>query len=141
MSALNTVRLILVTVIGIGVLVVSAIALVDAITRPERAFASEGKRTKKFWLLVLGAGALVALLGALSMVSIMLNLIALVPAAVYWYDVRPEVKPYGTTRGVAKSQRSDGATNSLNHSVNKVRARKLSKSAKVPDYFDPDDWK
>ncbi|WP_245993033.1 DUF2516 family protein [Xylanimonas allomyrinae] len=28
--------------------------------------------------------------------STFLNLIALAPALIYWYDVRPAIKPYGT---------------------------------------------
>ncbi|MFP3713282.1 DUF2516 family protein [Puerhibacterium sp. TATVAM-FAB25] len=87
-----------VLIISLAVLVVAVIALLDAVRRPERAFASEGKLTKKKWLLILGAGALFALLGALGLIGIVLNIVAIAPAVIYWVDVRPAIKPYGTGR-------------------------------------------
>jgi|GEM_PF-435940 len=125
---LSTLRFILVLVIGLGVLAAAVVAFVDAVRRPERAFTEAGKRTKKFWLLVLGAGLLFAVLGALNMIGIVLNLAALVPAAVYWYDVRPELPNTGgsTREKLAVRQR-------------KVAA-KLPRKVEVPDYYDPSDW-
>ncbi len=87
-----------VLIISLAVLVVAVIALLDAVRRPERAFASEGKLTKNNWLLILGAGALFALLGALGLIGIVLNIVAIAPAVIYWVDVRPAIKPYGNGR-------------------------------------------
>ncbi|WP_425955947.1 DUF2516 family protein [Xylanimonas sp. McL0601] len=82
--------------ISLVVLVVAVVATVDGARRPERAYSVEGKATKRIWMLILGAGLLFAVLGALGMIQIVLNIIAIGPAAVYWYDVRPAIKPYGT---------------------------------------------
>jgi hypothetical protein len=81
--------------IALVVLVVAVIAFIDLLRRPERAFTAEGKATKTIWTLVLGAGLLFAVLGSLRMIDIVLNIIAIGPAAVYWYGVRPAIKPYG----------------------------------------------
>jgi len=84
--------------IALVVIVVAVIALLDAARRPERAFSSEGKLTKNRWLLILGAGALFALLGLLQLIGVVLNIVAIAPAVIYWVDVRPAIKPYGTGR-------------------------------------------
>ncbi|GAB2471474.1 DUF2516 family protein [Xylanimonas ulmi] len=81
--------------ISLVVLVAAVVAIADGARRPERAYTAEGKATKTKWMLILGAGLLFAVLGALGMIQIVLNIIAIGPAAVYWYDVRPAIKPYG----------------------------------------------
>ncbi|ACZ32030.1 hypothetical protein Xcel_3024 [Xylanimonas cellulosilytica DSM 15894] len=101
---LNLIRELVALAVSLTVLVVAIIAIADAARRPERAFAAEGKATKTIWTLVLGGGLLFAVLGALGMIGIVLNIIAIGPAAVYWYGVRPTIKPYGT----GGSQRPQG---------------------------------
>ncbi|ACV08111.1 DUF2516 family protein [Jonesia denitrificans] len=85
-------------------------AFVDALRRPPRAFTSEGKRTKKFWSILLGASALIGFLGLQPPLGAgYLNLSALfiaVPAFIYLADVRPALKPYGTTGGNQNNPRS-----------------------------------
>jgi len=126
-QGLAILRFVLSIAISLGVLVVAALGFFDALRRPEQAFSQEGKRSKKFWLLLLGAGLLVAVLGALQMgVGIILNLAALIPAAAYWYDVRPEIKSHGTTRGARPPKPAKPA--------------KLPRKVEVPDYYDPADW-
>jgi uncharacterized membrane protein len=93
MGIFGWIRFAITLAVGVGVLVASILAFTDAARVPERAFVTADKRTKKFWLLVLGAGLLFSILGALQMVGIMLNIIAIIPAAAYWYGVRAEVKP------------------------------------------------
>ena len=92
---MDTLRWLVANAVALAVLVVSVIAILDALRRPERAYTAEGKQTKTIWMLVLGAGLLFAVLGALQMIGIVLNIIAVGPAAVYWYGVRPAIKPYG----------------------------------------------
>ncbi|WP_029069077.1 DUF2516 family protein [Jonesia quinghaiensis] len=75
-------------------------ALVDASRRPARAFTAEGKRTKKFWLILLGASTLVGFLGlepplGAGYLGLMALFIA-IPAFIYFADVRPALKPYGS---------------------------------------------
>jgi uncharacterized membrane protein YkvI len=72
-------------VIFLAILAVKIYALVDALTRPERAFALAGKQTKTFWSVVLVLAVLSSFLGFLSLVG-------LVAALVYLVDVRPAVK-------------------------------------------------
>jgi hypothetical protein len=60
-------------------------ALIDAATRPARAFPATGKQTKPFWLGVLALAVLSTFLGFLSIVG-------LVAALVYIVDVRPAVR-------------------------------------------------
>lgn len=93
MGLFTGIRMVITIAIMVGVLAASVIAFADAARVPSFAYTSNGKRTKKFWLLVLGAGLLFALMGAVQMIGIMLNIIAIVPAAAYWYGVRPEIKP------------------------------------------------
>jgi len=104
MAVLVWFRFIVTILIGGGVLLASIIAMVDAARVPESAFVDADNRTKKFWLLLLGGGLVVAILGALQMVGIMLNLIAIAPAAAYWYGVRHLVKPGRFTSGARSSR-------------------------------------
>lgn len=67
-------------------------ALIDAARRPAGAFVAAGKRTRQFWLIVLGVAtgvSFIALppLGALRFLA----LLAAVAAVVYLVDVRPAI--------------------------------------------------
>jgi hypothetical protein len=81
--------------IGLALLVVKLFALVDAATRPARAFVSEGKLTKVAWLLILSLTLAVHLL---SPPIGLLSLIGTVAALVYLADVRPALKGYRGAR-------------------------------------------
>lgn len=71
-------------VIRLASLLVTLFALVDAASRPEAAFVSTGKRTKQFWLALLGAGTLLTLIG-------FFPIFGLVAAIVYIVDVRAAI--------------------------------------------------
>ena len=86
------------------VFVFCVVALVDVARRAPKAFLDAGKRTKSFWLAVLGGATLVAFvaipgpigLGLLSFLALM----SAVAAGVYFADVRPAVARYtGGGRG------------------------------------------
>ena len=74
------------------------VALVDAVRRTPRAFVDAGKRTKRFWVLVLLAALAVAFvaipwpvgIGQLSFLAVA----SAVAAGVYLADVRPAVDRY-----------------------------------------------
>ncbi len=78
-------------------------ALLDLLRRPAQAFVSAGKRTKNFWLAIIGVATAVAFvaipwplgIGALSFLA----LGSAVAAIVYHVDVKPAVAPYSGGRG------------------------------------------
>lgn len=83
-------------------------ALIDAVRQPAGAYASAGKLTKQWWLIILGvATALgfahaVAPLGGFSPITLLLGILpvaAFIAAAVYLADVRPAVREYRGGRG------------------------------------------
>ena len=90
-------------VLYVLIFVACVVALVDAIRRPPTAFVSAGKRTRSFWLAVLGVATAVAFvaipwplgIGALSFLA----LGSAVAAIVYHVDVKPAVAPYSGGRG------------------------------------------
>jgi hypothetical protein len=71
-------------VIFFAIVLVKLFALVDAASRPEVAFLSVDKQTKKFWLIVLALALVSSFLGFLSVIG-------LVAALVYLLDVRPAI--------------------------------------------------
>jgi hypothetical protein len=83
----------------LGAFVLELIALIDCARRPQYAFAREGKRTKKFWLILLAVFALVGFLGlepplGAGYLGLTALLIA-IPSFIYFADVRPAIRPYG----------------------------------------------
>jgi hypothetical protein len=94
---------------------VEAWALGDALFRPSDTFTAAGKRTKGFWLLLLGVASLFGLFGvlygAIFLTDIlgMLFIAAFVAAGVYMADVRPKVKElHQRKRGRGSSSSFDG---------------------------------
>jgi hypothetical protein len=76
---------------GIAALGLSLFGLIDALRHRPDAFTAAGKRTKNFWLLVLGVAV------ALSVVSVYAPftitwILAMVGAGVYAADVRPALR-------------------------------------------------
>jgi hypothetical protein len=83
--------------------VVEAWALFDALRQPATAYASAGKLTKQWWLIILGLATALgfahaaAPLGGFSPITLLLGILpvaAFVAAAVYLADVRPAVREY-----------------------------------------------
>jgi len=69
-------------VIFVAIVLVKLFALIDAASRPAGAYTYAGKRTKQFWLIVLGLAVVSTFVG-------FFTLIGLVAALVYLLDVRP----------------------------------------------------
>ena len=85
-SSISSVQGVVVLVLGLAALGAEVFALLDALRHRPDAFVAAGKRTKNFWLLVLGVATAV---GFVSNVLSMFGVIAFVAAAVYLADVRP----------------------------------------------------
>ncbi|RBM17871.1 DUF2516 family protein [Streptomyces sp. PT12] len=94
----------LVSYLFLGLLVMSAFALVHAALQREDAFRAADKQTKSFWLIILGvAVAVQALLG-----GILFLLVGTIATIVYLVDVRPALRLVsGGGRGGGRSS-SDG---------------------------------
>jgi EamA domain-containing membrane protein RarD len=81
------------------VLALCVVGLVDAARRPAAAFVSAGKRTKNFWLAVLGVATAIAFVGIGGARFLIFIVLAAVASIVYLVDVKPAVTPYSGGRG------------------------------------------
>ncbi len=81
-------EVLLLSVLGLGALVLKVWALADAIYRPGQAYAAAGKWSKPAWIAILAVALLLTggdFLGLLGLASV-------VAAIVYLVDVRPAVR-------------------------------------------------
>jgi len=77
--------------LGAVALACEVFAFVDALRHPENAYVAAGKRTRTFWLVVLGVALAIGFVTLFNPLSIF-GLIAFVGAAVYLADVRPALR-------------------------------------------------
>ncbi|MEC4015692.1 DUF2516 family protein [Streptomyces sp. H27-D2] len=91
---------------SMALLVFSVFAFVDAAIRREDAYRAADKKTKPFWLIVLG------LVVAVNLYPIMffLQIIGIVATIVYMVDVRPAVKQISGGGGRGGGRRSGGSS-------------------------------
>ena len=68
-----------------------AFAFVDALRHPDNAYVAAGKRTRTFWLVVLGVALAIGFITVFNVLNLF-GLIAFVGAAVYLADVRPALR-------------------------------------------------
>lgn len=94
-DAINQLQGLVLLLLWIALLAVEVWALVDAARRPAAAFLAAEKRTKNFWLVLLGVGAVV---GFVASGNLFFMFAAVVPAAIYLGDVRREVALYSRRR-------------------------------------------
>jgi len=88
-------------VLGVVALGCEAFAFVDALRHPENAYVAAGKRTRTFWLVLLGVALAIGFVTLFNPLSLF-GLVAFVGAAVYLADVRPALRQ---VRGIGR--RSD----------------------------------
>lgn len=93
MNALASAQGLVITVLGLVALGAAVFAFVDAMRHDASAYASEGKQSKKFWLILLGVAALILFATGAQFLNIF-GLIAIVAVGVYFADVRPAIRPY-----------------------------------------------
>lgn len=92
--------------LSMALLVFSIVAFVDAAVRREDAYRAADKKTKVFWLVVLGISAVV--MGVFPLLSL-LPIAGLVATIVYMVDVRPALKQVGGGSGRwGRGSSSDG---------------------------------
>jgi predicted CDP-diglyceride synthetase/phosphatidate cytidylyltransferase len=78
-------------VLGVIALGAESFAFIDALRAPERAYVAAGKRTKTFWLVLLGIALAVGVVTVFNVLNLF-GLLAFVGAAVYLADVRPALR-------------------------------------------------
>lgn len=77
------------TVVGLGLLILKVYALIDCVQRPAAAFLAHGKLSKPAWLAILGFALLLHLVGGGGIG--LLGIIGTIAAIVYLVDVKPTV--------------------------------------------------
>ncbi|MFD0276625.1 DUF2516 family protein [Kitasatospora sp. NPDC127111] len=93
--------------VGVAILGFKLFALIDAAVRREDAYRAADKKTKGFWLAILGAAFGLDLLFGVDLLYSFLTIAGLVAAIVYMVDVRPAIKEL-TSRGGGGDRRNMG---------------------------------
>lgn len=78
-------------VLGVVALGCEVFAFVDALRHPENAYVAAGKRTRTFWLVLLGVALAIGFVTLFNPLSLF-GLLAFVGAAVYLADVRQALR-------------------------------------------------
>ena len=86
--------------LGVGALILTGFAFVDALRRSGALFPHVGKLSKGAWLGILGVafGISIVSFGGFSTLGL-LNVVGVVAAGVYLADLRPKLKSIGGGRG------------------------------------------
>ncbi|ATL28771.1 DUF2516 family protein [Streptomyces formicae] len=91
--------------LSLALIFFSGFALIDAAVRREDAYRAADKKTKPFWLIILGIAFIVNLLFP---VMSFLPIIGLVATIVYMVDVRPAIRQISGGGGRRGGSSSDG---------------------------------
>ncbi|MEU7584100.1 DUF2516 family protein [Streptomyces sp. NPDC041068] len=91
--------------LSLALIVFSGFALIDAAVRREDAYRAADKKTKPFWLIILGLAFIVNLLFP---ILSFLPIIGLVATIVYMVDVRPAIRQITGGGGRRGGSSSDG---------------------------------
>ncbi|MET8697398.1 DUF2516 family protein [Kitasatospora sp. NPDC058032] len=94
--------------LAVAILGYKLFALIDAATRPEDAYRAADKKTKGFWLALLGIAFGLDLLFGANFMTSFLTLGGLVAAIVYVVDVRPAIRALTQRGGGRGDQRNMG---------------------------------
>lgn len=105
-----TIQVVVLLALYLIVFVMCVVALVDAARRPAPAFTAAGKRTKGFWLAVLGVATAIAFVAlpypiGIGAMSFFVAGIAAAAAGVYLADVRPAVEGHSGRGGRGRGGR------------------------------------
>ncbi|MFC5636191.1 DUF2516 family protein [Streptomyces bullii] len=91
--------------LSMALIVFSGFALIDAAVRREDAYRAADKKTKPFWLLILGLAFVVNLLFP---ILSFLPIIGLIATIVYMVDVRPAIRSLPGGGRTGRGSSSDG---------------------------------
>jgi uncharacterized membrane protein len=104
MDLLGPVQDLVTLLLGVGALVLTGFAFIDAVQRPAAAFSYADKRTKTFWMIVVGIAFALAFVTLGRNTLSIFGIISVVAGAVYLVDVRPKVRQYRGGRGSGGSR-------------------------------------
>ncbi|MFF7634165.1 DUF2516 family protein [Kitasatospora sp. NPDC008050] len=85
--------------LSVGITLFQVFVFVDAAIRREDAYRAADKKTKGFWLVLLGVALGIDLIFGANFIGSFLTLAGLVAAIVYMVDVRPAIKAITGGRG------------------------------------------
>lgn len=91
-NVLGSAQSFIILALGVAGFALEAWALVDAVRHRPDAFVAAGKRTKKFWTIVLGVALLFGFVSVGSGLIFSIGLIGVVAAGIYLADVRPALQ-------------------------------------------------
>lgn len=78
-------------ILGVGSIVLTAFAAIDAVRQQTSLFPAVGRQTKVFWVAILAVAFLVSIVSLGNALSLF-NVIGVIAAAIYLADVRPKIK-------------------------------------------------
>ena len=103
---IGSAQLVVFFVLSLAAFGLQAWALVDVATRPAAAFSRAGKRSKSFWLVVVGVAAALGFIAVPRPIGLglfglfgLVGIASVIAAIVYLVDVRPALQPYSGRRG------------------------------------------
>lgn len=94
MNLVGSVQAFVLLLLGIGSMILTAWAFVDALRRPGSLFPHAGRLSKGAWLGILGAAFAIAVVSLFAPLGI-LNVVGVIAAGVYLADLRPKLKSLG----------------------------------------------
>jgi hypothetical protein len=98
-NGLFTAQGIVTLLLGLAAFAAEAFALVDCVRHRPDAFVAAGKRTKQFWMVVLGIAVLLGFVSVGTGLIFSIGLLAVVAAGIYLADVRPALRQVSGGRG------------------------------------------
>src|SRR5262245_46851536 len=98
MFNLNGAQNLVLLALGLLAFAMQVFALVDATRNRPDAFVAAGKRTKRFWVIVLAVATALGFVSVTSPLNIF-SLLAVVGAGIYLADVRPALRQVSGGRG------------------------------------------
>jgi hypothetical protein len=93
-NLVGSVQAFVLLLLGIGSMILTAWAFVDALRRRGALFPHAGRLSKGAWLAILGAAFAIAVVSLFAPLGI-LNVVGVIAAGVYLADLRPKLKSLG----------------------------------------------